>query len=198
MTIVADAGRALAIAGVALLSTAATNLEANALHRALTVRNIENVTATDEVERLGRQGLNVIHAIVDFQTAAWAAGEVAPARVQEWLGLEFAEGFDDDGNASGSTLTVSVVDLVNVGAADIQFDEVRDEVQLVESEQGIGDRFAGLAPRIPGLHTIVLIRVGDKVIVMTTSTVEDSDPEPLLTSEALVELARIVAKRFEP
>lgn len=198
MTIAFDAVRTLALVVMALLSTAATNQTAGALHRAITIENIQHLVGDDEVERLGRPGLDVVHGILDLLSAAHDAGDISLAGVEEWLGLEFAQAYDEDDNPVGSTLTVAAIDLVNTPTADAKFEEIRGELFLTESDQGIGDRFAGLAPKVPGLHTVVLFRTDDKVVVMTTSTAGETDPEPLLSSEALVDLARLVAPRLEP
>ena len=75
-----------------------------------------------------------------------------------------------------------------------RFERLAEGLGLVESEQGIGQRFAGLSPQTAGVHTIVLFLVDDKAILLT-STFTLTDRAPLLSSEALVELARLVATR---
>ena len=189
------AARWMGIVAVCLLTSGATNLTADALYRGLTVTNIQRVLTDEDVERF-TNGVDVQHQELDLLSSAIYAGDVDLSNVDDWLGLEFAQGFDDNGGATGAGVIVSVIDLTDVNAANTHFDELRDELQLVESEQGIGDRFAGLAPQVTGFHTVVLFRVRDKDVLMTSSTT-DAQPDPLVTSEGLVDLARIAAQRFE-
>ena len=102
MTTAFAIARWLAIVAVCLLSSAATNLTADALDGDLTLYNIQRVLGDDEVERF-TDGVQVQHAILDLQTAAWYAGDIDLSNVDEWLGLEFAEGFDDNDNATSWT-----------------------------------------------------------------------------------------------
>ena len=144
----------------------------------------------DEVEEYGRDDLDVEADVVGFMERARESG-ARIENVEDWVGVDYAERVD------GSRLNFALMDLVDSPSANARFDELVEEFFLVESEQGIGERFAGLAPNTGGVHTIVMFLVGDKVTVITT-TVALTDSRPLMTSEQLVEVARLVAPRIIP
>ena len=176
---------------VAAASAACLNGSGASIEGPLTAGNIERLVTDKEVQDHGRNGLKVEHTVLDLKQRAAAEPDVDLSNVDAWYGLEFSE------SVAGARLSVAIVDLTDPAAANSKFEEVRDEVLLVESDQGIGERFAGLSPQTAGFHTIVLFFVADKVAILTT-TQTLTDYTPLVSSEQLVELARLIAPRLTP
>jgi hypothetical protein len=175
---------------MALLVVACGGEAGHEVAGAITVDNVGFLLTESEVEDHGRDGLDVEVAIVGFMDLAEAGGTELE-NVDDWVGIDFGETVD------GARVNLALIDLVDAPTAHARFDELAEEFFLVESEQGIGERFAGLAPKGAGVHTIAMFLIGDKVTVMTTTT-SLVESRPLMESEQLVEIARLVASRIIP
>jgi hypothetical protein len=153
--------------------------------------NILDLLTTSEVNEYARDDTKVRSAVIDrMQTVIDAeVGDVKS--IYAWTEVDYGERPD------GGRFKFTVIDHVDNAAANARFDLVISESGLVESDQGIGERFAGLAPQTGGVHTVVLVLVRDKTILMTT-ILTLTDRLPLVDSAGLVELARLVAPRILP
>jgi hypothetical protein len=183
--------RFIAIATLALLAAACSTDEGEPVSGLITADNIALLLTAGEVDAVARDDVDVKSTVVNLLDRAEAERLDELAEVETWFGVDFAETVD------GSRMVLSVVDHVDAVAGTARFEDIVAELGLVESQQGIGQRFAGLSPRTAGVHTIVLFLVDDKAVVLTT-TFTLTDNFPLLESEAVVELARLVATRFIP
>lgn len=182
--------RLLLIVSLVLLVAACGSDEGREVRGSITIDNVGFLLTPSEVEDYGRDDLEIEASVVGFMDRARESGTNIEG-VEDWVGVDFAQGVD------GSRLNFALMDMTDAAGAHRRFDELVEEFILVESEQGIGERFAGLAPNTGGVHTIVMFLVGDKVTVITTTT-SLTDGRPLLASEQLVELARLVAPRIIP
>ena len=179
------------VAAIVLALAVACGGTGQSVSGTITGQNILDLLTTSEVNEHAREGTRVDSAVVDRMQNAIDAGVEDLESIESWTEVDYGERPD------GGRVKFTVIDHVDSAAANARFDLVISESGLVESNQGIGDRFAGLAPQIGGIHTIVLVLVGDKTILMTT-VLALTDPVPLVDSEGLVELARLVASRVLP
>ncbi|MDA0798468.1 MAG: hypothetical protein O2826_02795 [Chloroflexi bacterium] len=182
--------QALSVALIALLLVACGGQAGHEVQGAINVDNVAFLLTESEVEDHGRDGLDVHGDVIGFMDRAREGGAELE-NIEDWVGIDYAESVD------GARLNFAVLDLIDEASADARFGTIAEEFLLVESEQGIGERFAGLAPKVSGVHTVVMFLVGDKVTVITT-TVSLTDNQPLMESEQLVEIARLVAPRIIP
>lgn len=183
----------LRLAALVLIGSLAAACAGEAGHEvsgAIGVENVGFLLTADEVEEYGRDGLEIEANIVGYMDRARESGANVES-TDDWVGIDFAESVD------GARVNFALIDLVDGPSAHARFDELAEEFILVESDQGIGERFAGLSPQTGDLHTITMFLVGDKVVVITTTT-SLVESQPLLTSEQLVEIARLVAPRIIP
>lgn len=157
----------------------------------ITTENILLLLTASEVNVHGRDGAKVESTVVDRMAAAVEAGVDDVELIESWTEVDYAERPD------GARVKLTVIDHTDATAASARFDLAVRELALVESDQGIGDRFAGLAPKTGGFDTIVLVLVGDKTLLFTT-LVALTDPTPIVDSEGLVDLSRLVAPRVLP
>lgn len=157
----------------------------------ITPENILFLLTASEVNVHGRDGAKVESTVVDRMAAAIEVGVDDVELIESWTEVDYGERPD------GARVKLSVIDHIDATAASARFDLVIRESGLVESEQGIGDRFAGLAPKTGGVDTVVLVLVGDKTLLLTTLTAL-TDPTPIVDSEGLVDLSRLVAPRILP
>lgn len=179
------------LAGIFLTLALACGSTGQPVHGEITTENILELLTTSEVNDYARDDTDVRSAVIDrMQTVIDAEVDNVEA-IEAWIEVDYGERPD------GGRVKFTVIDHVDNPAANERFDLVISESGLVESDQGIGERFAGLAPQTIGVHTIVLVLVADKTILMTT-ILSLSDPQPLVDSEGLVELARLVAPRILP
>ncbi len=180
----------LSIAILALLLAACSGDVGQEVRGTITTANVGFLLSESEVDKHGRDGLSVYGDAVSFMDRAQENGANVEG-IEEWVGVDFAESVD------GARFNFSLLDMVDAETAGTRFDQIAEEFLLVESEQGIGERFAGLAPKVGNVDTVVMFLVGDKVTLMTTTT-SLIDSSPLMTSDQLVELARLVAPRIIP
>jgi len=183
--------RSLLIAVFILLVAACSVDEGEPVSGLITADNINLLLTADEVDEVARDGSEATSTVVNLFGRAEAEHLDELADFETWFGVDYAETVD------GSRMVLSVADHVDSTAGTAHFESVVEELGLVESEQGIGQRFAGLSPLTSGIHTIVLFLVDDKTVVLTT-TFTLTDNVPLMEPEALVELARLVATRLIP
>jgi len=181
---------ALSIALIALLLSSCSSEVGREVRGAITTENVGFLLTESEVDEHGREGLSVYGDSVSFINRARENGADIE-NIEAWVGIDFAERVD------GARFTFSLLDMVNPESAGARFSDFVEEFMLVESEQGIGERFAGLAPKIDHLDTVVMFLVADKVALMTT-TISLTERSPLMTSDQLVEIARLVAPRIIP
>ena len=175
---------------IVLLVAACGSDAGHEVQGAIGTDNVGFLLTASEVEEHGRDGLDIQVDVIGLMDRAREAGADIDD-IDDWVGIDYAESVD------GARLNFALIDLIDSPSAHARFDDLVQEFALVESEQGIGERFAGLAPIAGGVHTVVMFLVGDKVTVMTTTT-SLTDREPLMTSEQLVELSRLVAPRIIP
>ncbi|MDA1096679.1 MAG: hypothetical protein O3B84_05425 [Chloroflexi bacterium] len=157
----------------------------------ITAGNILDLLTTSEVNEHAREGTNVDSTVVDRMQSAIEIAVENLGSIESWTEVDYGERPD------GGRVKFTVIDHTDNAAANARFDLVISESGLVESDQNIGDRFAGLAPQSSGIHTVVLVLVGDKTVLMTT-VLTFTDQVPLVDSEGLVELSRLVAPRILP
>jgi hypothetical protein len=181
----------LLIAIFALLAAACSIDEGEPVSGLITADNINLLLTADEVNEVSRDGSEATSTVVDLFGRAEAEQLDELADVETWFGVDYAETVD------GSRMVLSVADHVDSAAGTAHFESVVKELGLAESEQGIGQRFAGLSPLTSGIHTIVFFLVEDKTVVLTT-TFTLTDNFPLMESDALVELSRLVSTRLMP
>jgi hypothetical protein len=174
----------------ALLLASCNGRVGHEVHGTITTANVGFLLTEFEVNEHGRDGLSVYGDAVSFMDRAEDSGADIE-NIDEWVGIDFAESVD------GARFNFSLLDMVDPESADTRFSEIAEAFVLVESEQGIGERFAGLAPQIGNVDTVVMFLVRDKVTLMTTTT-SFTESSPLMTSEQLVEIARLVAPRIIP
>ena len=182
--------RSLLIIALALLAVACGSDEGREVQGTITIDKVGFLLTPGEVEDYGRDDLEIEADVLGFMDRAHENGANIKG-IEEWVGIDFAQSVD------GSRLNFALMDMTDAAGAHGRFDALVEEFILVESVQGIGERFAGLAPNAAGVHTIVMFLVGDKIIVITTTT-SLTDRQPLLASEQLVEVARLVAPRIIP
>jgi hypothetical protein len=182
--------RSFSIVIIALLAAACGNEAGHEVQGSISTDNVGFLLTASEVEEHGRDGLNIQADVTGLMDRAREAG-LPIEDIEDWVGIDYAESVD------GARLNFALLDLIDAPSAHARFDDLASEFVLVESNQWIGERFAGLAPIAGGVHTIVMFLVGDKVTVMTTTT-SLTDMEPLMTSEQLVEISRLVAPRIVP
>ncbi len=183
--------RPLVVASLALLAAACGSDEGVPVGGLITADNISSLLTASEVEAVARDDVDVKSTVVNLLGRAEAERLEQLVDVETWFGVDYAETVD------GSRMVFSVVDHVDSAAGTARFESMVEEFGLVESEQGIGQRFASLSPQDAGVHTIVLFLVDDKTVILTT-TFTLTDNFPLLEPDAVVELARLVATRFIP
>ena len=181
---------ALTMVIIALLGVACTDKPGHTVQGEITTNNVGFLLTASEIEQHGREGLDIDVDVIGLIDRARDTGADVD-NLDDWVGIDYAESVD------GARLNLALMDLIDSPSAHARFDDLIQEFILVESEQGIGERFAGLAPITGGVHTITMFLVGDKVAVMTTTT-SLTDRQPLMTSEELVELTRLVASRIDP
>jgi hypothetical protein len=157
----------------------------------VTSANILDLLTTSEVNDHARKGTKVESAVADRMQNAIHAEIDNLDSIESWIEVDYGERPD------GGRVKFTLIDHADAVAANTMFDLVISESLLVESDQGIGDRFAGLSPQVDGLHTIVLVLVADKTFLITT-VLTLTDQVPLLDSVSLVELSRMVAPRIIP
>jgi hypothetical protein len=182
--------RALSVVLIALLLAACGSQAGHEVQGTISVDNVAFLLTESEVEDHGRDGLDVHGDVVGFMDRAREGGGDLE-NIEDWVGIDYAESVD------GARLNFAVLNMTDEPSASGRFDTIAEDFLLVESDQGIGERFAGLAPNVAGVHTVVMFLVGDKVTVITT-TVSLTDNQPLMTSEQVVEIARLVAPRIIP
>jgi len=158
---------------------------------AVTSANILDLLTTSEVNDYARKGTSVESTVVDRMQSAIDAKIDNIDSIKSWIEVDYGERPD------GGRVKFTLIDHTDTAAANTMFDLVISESLLVESDQGIGDRFAGLSPQADGLHTIVLVLVADKTFLITT-VLTLTDQVPLLNSDSLVKLSRMVAPRIIP
>ena len=173
---------------VGLLAGCSSGDKGEAVAGLITADNIGSLLTASEVDAVARDDVDVQSVVVDLLGREEMERIPELTDIETWFGIDFGETVD------GSRMVLSVVDHVDAAGATARFERLAEGLGLVESEQGIGQRFAGLSPQTVGVHTIVLFLVDDKAILLT-STFTLTDRAPLLSSEALVELARLVAIR---
>lgn len=181
---------ALTMVITTLLVAACGDKPGHAIQGDINTDNVGFLLTPSEIEQHGRNGLDIDADIIGLIDRARDTGADVDD-LDDWVGIDYAESVD------GARLNLALMDLIDSPSAHARFDDLRQEFMLVESEQEIGERFAGLAPITGGVHTITMFLVGDKVTVMTTTT-SLTDRQPLMTSEELVELTRLVASRIAP
>jgi hypothetical protein len=180
----------LLLAILALLLVSCSSKVGQEVHGTITTENVGFLLAPSEVDEHGRDGLSVYGDVVSFMDRAQESGADIK-NIEEWVGIDFAESVD------GARFNFSLLDMVDPESANARFSSLSEEFLLVESDQQIGERFAGLAPKIGNLDTVVIFLVRDKVALMTTTT-SFTEYSPLMTSEQLVEIARLIAPRIIP
>ncbi len=180
--------RVFVVALLASLAMACGGQSGHNVQGAIGTENVAFLLTESEIEAHGRDGLDVYGDVFGFMDRARESGANIED-VEAWVGIDYAESVDS------SRVNFALMDMVDLLSAHARFDEITQDFLLVESEQGIGDRFAGLAPKSGNVDTIVMFLVADKVVVITTTT-SLVDRHPLMTSEQLVEIARLVAPRI--
>jgi hypothetical protein len=182
--------RAIPLVLMALLVAACGGETGHDVQGAIGIDNVASLLTDSEIEEHGRGDLDVSSVVVSFMDRARESGADLE-NTEDWVGIDFAESVD------GSRLNFALLDMTDSVSANSRFDDLAEEFFLVESEQGIGDRYAGLAPRVGSVDTVVMFLVGDKIAVITT-TISLTDNQPLMSSDSLVDIARLVAPRIIP
>ena len=108
----------------------------------ITADNIGSLLTASEVDAVARDDVHVQSVVVDFLGREEAERIPELTDIETWFGVDFAETVD------GSRMVLSVVDHVDAAGGTARFERLAEGLGLVESEQGIGQRFAGLSPSL--------------------------------------------------